>query len=179
MLIKIFHLVSQGDFFYKKLYDTFRHPIHFKSFFDEVEFGKHNIHKGLYLWSFQDDVVSIFAKHLVDQWRSRINLYIMESIFFFEIQKIFVQSIDFGKQTFFDLIFVQNHTQLSKRRIAIRLSKDIVLFIKLLFTKSTCVADAVLIRIKGLNDKIGSSMFDKGLIQKIEVSFCTGVVRDV
>ena len=56
-----------------------------------------------------------------------------------------MQGIDFREQRFLDFILIQDYTQFSERRITVRFSEDIILFVEFLFVHFTGCADAVLI----------------------------------
>ncbi len=119
--------------------------------------------------AFQDDVVSILPKHLVDQRRSGVNLDIFQLILFFEIEELLMQEIDLGKHRLFDFIFVQDHTQLCERRIIIFFPEDIIHFIEGFLIQFAGIANAIMIRIETLHDKMFCLMFHERLIQEVEI----------
>ncbi len=104
-----------------RLYDTFRHPIDLESFLAEVQLGIDDIHEVPDGRSFDDDVVSIFPEHPVDERRGGVDLEISQSVFLFEVEKLFVERIHFGEKRFLDLILIEDDAELTEWRISIRL----------------------------------------------------------
>ena len=99
--------------------------VDFKSFFIELEFGVNNIHKVSYFFAFYHDIVSIFSKYFIDKWRSCIDFQLFELVFFLQIEEFFIQLIYFIEEFLFNLVFVENKAELSKRWIVILFTKII------------------------------------------------------
>ena len=99
--------------------------VDFKSFFIKLKFGINNIHKVSYFLAFYYDIVSVFSKYFIDKWRRSIDFQLFELVFFLQIEKFFIELIYFIEEFLFNLVFVEDEAELSKRWIIILFTKFI------------------------------------------------------
>ena len=111
------------------LNDAFRISIDFESFFIELEFRVNNIHKVSYFLAFYYDIVSVFSKYFIDKWWCSIDFQLFELVFFLQVEKFFIELIYFIEEFLFNLVFVENKAELSKRWI-VMLSTKFIFFSK-------------------------------------------------
>ena len=130
------------------LHDAFRHPVDLKPLLCQIQLRENDIHELPDIGSFQDDVVSVFSEHLVDQRRGGVDFDIFQSILFFEVEEVFVQGVDFGEETLFDFVLIQNHAEFAEGRIAVGFSEEIILLVEFRFIQLARGADAVLVGIE-------------------------------
>jgi len=90
----------------------FSFSVDFEALGSHFELCVGDIHEISQIFSFEDDVVSIFSEHFVNQRRRRIDLQTWHIVFIFEIEKFFVEGIDLGKHPFFDFVLVEDYTKI-------------------------------------------------------------------
>ncbi len=124
-------------------------------------------------------MVSIFTKNLVNQWRSAIDFNLWKLVSLLEVDEFFVESINFFEYFFFNLIFVEEDTDFSKRRVVMSSSKRMFLLPKIFRIEFTSITDAMMLRIKTLEQKSRTTMFAERLIEKVKVFLCCIIIRDI
>lgn len=115
------------------LQEATRLSVYLESPAAEFELRVDDLHKLLEMRSFEDDMISILPKHLVDQRWCREDLQLVHLIVLLEVEKLLVQLTSRGMESRLDLMLVEQDAHIGIGRISLLLPPS-QLFITHCFT---------------------------------------------